>query len=93
MHNISFTDIPVPRQKSVNKINSTENRKTKAHFMKGTVVRDAIQDKKSSKKASSTISDNSDSEDSGCSTKKVKKKLKAPKTKIRKAMSENKLKV
>lgn len=88
-NNTSFTDIP--RNTQTQKTSHIENRQAKSRFKKGAIVTTAVQTKKSNAKAT-IMSDNSDSDNSIPSTKKVKKKTKTIKTKFYKTISENKSK-
>lgn len=97
IHSTSFTDVPIPlsTNKSVQKSSPTVKRKAKCQLKKeATTITSSIQSKKSSIKTNqSIISDNSESEDSSLSLKKVKKKLKGPKPKFTKVVSEQKIKI
>ncbi|CAB3228507.1 unnamed protein product [Arctia plantaginis] len=88
-NNTSFTDIP--RNTQTQKISPLENRQAKTRFKKGAIITTAVQTKKSNTKTN-IMSDNSDSENSIQSSKKIKKKTKTSKSKFCKTVSENKSK-
>ncbi|XP_045492620.1 cytosolic carboxypeptidase 2-like [Colias croceus] len=73
LNNTSFTEIPRNNQ-SLQRPSLLENRQAKSTFRKGAYVATAIQTKKSKQKETKMVSENSDSDNSIQSRKKVKKK-------------------
>ncbi|XP_073965826.1 nna1 carboxypeptidase isoform X2 [Choristoneura fumiferana] len=88
MNNPSFTDIPRNTNQTSQKGNIPNSKEAKTRFRKGAFVTTAVQNKKVAKVNNSIPSDNSDTDDSIQSTKKVKKKPKTAKPRLRKAATE-----
>lgn len=88
MNNPSFTDIPRNTNLTSQKGTIPNNKEAKTRFRKGAFVTTAVQNKKVAKVNNSILSDNSDTDDSIQSTKKVKKKPKTAKPRLRKAATE-----